>query len=156
MGLEGAVHSLTRPRARPASPAPRPTDGDGDPIAPPTPTGHDHLWWLDRMVRANQQLVERMALVFHDWFATSHEGVDSTQLMIDQSNLFRNGGFGLFRDLLENVTKDPAMLRLAERQREPRDSPNENYARELMELFTLGADRGGLHRERRPRGWPAR
>ena len=51
-----------------------------------------------------------MALIFHDWFATSNAGVDQQQQMIDQSNLFRAAGFGSFLDLTVNVTKDPAML----------------------------------------------
>ena len=93
------------------------------------------------MVRSSQQLVERMALVFHDWFATSNEGVDQQQHMIDQSNLFRAGCFGSFLDLTVNVTKDPAMLQWLNGNQNRRQAPNENYARELMELFTLGADR---------------
>ena len=94
------------------------------------------------MVRSDQQLVERMALVFHDWFATSNDKVDKPQLMIDQSNLFRGGCFGSFRTLLENVTAGPGDAALARRGRERQEHPNENYAREVLELFTLGADRG--------------
>ena len=82
-----------------------------------------------------------MALIFHDWFATSNEGVDQQQHMIDQSNLFRAGCFGSFLDLTVNVTKDPAMLQWLNGNENRRQAPNENYARELMELFTLGADR---------------
>jgi uncharacterized protein (DUF1800 family) len=62
--------------------------------------------------------------------------------MIDQSWLFRNGCFGSFLDLAVNVTKDPAMLMWLNGNENMWWSPNENYARELMELFTLGADRG--------------
>ena len=51
--------------------------------------GHDHLWFLDRMVRTNQPLVERMTLVWHDWFATSNDGVGQQRLMLDQNELFR-------------------------------------------------------------------
>ena len=69
-GLRGAVLSLTRPGPEQLDgPAPRVSTG-----ARSTPTeewGHDHLWWLDRMVRSNRQLVERMTLNWHDWFATS-------------------------------------------------------------------------------------
>ena len=73
------------PRGRGAHPAGRrrdahrrrATDGDGNPLAPADAWGHDHLWLLDRMVRTNQPLVERMTLVWHDWFATSNDGVGS-------------------------------------------------------------------------------
>jgi uncharacterized protein (DUF1800 family) len=86
--------------------------------------------------------VERMALVWHDWFATSREGVDSTRLMLRQNNLFRRHGLGSFSTLLTEVTCDPAMLLWLSGTDNTRESPNENYAREMMELFTLGADRG--------------
>ena len=75
LGLVGAVQSLTRPSGAATLTGPAPVDDDGDPIAPADAWGHDHLWWLDRMVRTDQPLVERMALVFHDWFATSNASV---------------------------------------------------------------------------------
>jgi uncharacterized protein (DUF1800 family) len=140
MGMEAAVHSLTRPSGAGDYPGAAPTDGS-QPILPLDRYGHDHLWWLDRMVRSPHQLIERMALVFHDWFATSNEGVSRPAQMIDQSHLFRNGCFGSFLDLTVNVTKDPAMLQWLNGNENRRQAPNENYARELMELFTLGADR---------------
>jgi uncharacterized protein (DUF1800 family) len=62
--------------------------------------------------------------------------------MIDQSNLFRNGCFGSFQTLLENVTSDPAMLLFLDGVANTKSNPNENYSREVQELFTLGADRG--------------
>lgn len=102
--------------------------------------GHDHIWWLDRMVRSNNPLQERMALIWHDWFATSNDGVGSQQLMIRQNQLFRRTGLGSFKSLLLNVTKDPAMLLWLNGTDNRKDSPNENYGREMMELFTLGAD----------------
>jgi hypothetical protein len=141
-GLQAAVYSLTRPSGSANLSGPAPTDSDGYPIAPLDSWGHDHLWWLDRMLRSDQPLVERMALVFHDWFATSNDKVGAPQLMIDQSNLFRNGCFGSFQTLLESVTIDPAMLLWLDGVYNKRSSINENYAREVMELFTLGADRG--------------
>ncbi len=140
--MQEAVRYLTRSSDANWLIGPAPVDDDGDPIAPADNYGHDHLWWLDRMVRSTQPLIERMALIFHDWFATSREGVDQQQQMIDQSNLFRSGCFGSFLDLTVNVTKDPAMLQWLNGNDNRRQSPNENYSRELMELFTLGADRG--------------
>jgi Protein of unknown function (DUF1800) len=146
-GLQGAVYSLTRPSGAANLVGPDPVDGDGLPIAPIDSWGHDHLWWLDRMIRSDQQLVERMALVLHDWFATSNDKVGKAQLMIDQSNLFRSGCFGSFHTLLENVTKDPAMLLWLDGVDNTRWNPNENYSREVQELFTLGADRGAYTEE---------
>jgi hypothetical protein len=142
LGLLGAVRSLTRPSGAATLTGPPPVDGDGAPIAPADAWGHDHIWWLDRMVRTDQPLVERMALIFHDWFATSLDGVSKQQQMIDQSNLFRSACFGSFLDLFKAVTIDPAMLQWLNGNENRKGAPNENYAREMMELFSLGADRG--------------
>ncbi len=142
LGLVGAVQSLTRPSGAATLTGPPPVDDDGAPIAPADVWGHDHLWWLDRMVRTDQPLVERMALVFHDWFATSIDGVSKPQQMIDQSNLFRSACFGSFLDLFKAVTVDPAMLQWLNGAENRKGAPNENYGREMMELFSLGADRG--------------
>jgi uncharacterized protein (DUF1800 family) len=116
-------------------------DDDGNALAPEDLWGHDALWWLDRMVRTNQPLVERMALVWHDWFATSIEGADQN-LLLQQNALFRSSTFGSFERLALDVTRDPAMILWLNLGENTRWHPNENYARELMELFTLGADRG--------------
>jgi hypothetical protein len=142
LGLAGAVQSLTRPSGSAHLSGPAPRDDDGNPLAPGDAWGHDHLWWLDRMVRSDQPLVERMALILHDWFATSNDGVSKTQQMIDQSNLFRARCFGSFLDLFRAVTIDPAMLQWLNGNENNKWAPNENYAREMMELFSLGADRG--------------
>jgi hypothetical protein len=142
LGLVGAVQSLTRPNGSATLTGPAPVDDEGNPIAPADAWGHDHLWWLDRMIRTDQPLVERMALVLHDWFATSNASVSTAQQMIDQSNLFRSGCFGSFLDLFMAVTVDPAMLQWLNGNENHKQAPNENYGREMMELFSLGADRG--------------
>jgi hypothetical protein len=142
LGLLGAVQSLTRPSGSATLTGPAPVDDQGDPIAPADAWGHDHLWWLDRMIRTDQPLVERMALVLHDWFATSNASVSTAQQMIDQSNLFRAACFGSFLDLFMGVTIDPAMLQWLNGNENHKQAPNENYGREMMELFSLGADRG--------------
>ncbi|HVS84008.1 MAG TPA: DUF1800 domain-containing protein [Gaiellaceae bacterium] len=141
LGLDGAVHALTNPGAEKLV-GPAPHDEKNRPLAPYDAWGHDHLWWLDRMIRTSRPLVERMALVWHDWFATSNDGVDSQRLMLNQNQLFRDHGLGSFHDLLERVTSDPAMLLWLNGSDNSKWSPNENYAREMMELFTLGAGRG--------------
>jgi uncharacterized protein (DUF1800 family) len=98
------------------------------------------------MVRSSRQLVERMTLNWHDWFATSRAGVDSSALMRKQNELLRRNALGSFRKILTEITRDPAMLLWLDGSENSKWSPNENYAREMMELFTLGANRG--YRER--------
>jgi uncharacterized protein (DUF1800 family) len=142
MGLHRAVASLTRPAGAATFTGAEPTDGDGNPLEPADAYGHDHLWWLDRMVRTNQPLVERMTLVWHDWFSTSNDGVGQQSLMLAQNDLFRRSAFGSFDQLAHDITQDPAMIVWLNLNENSRWNPNENYARELMELFTLGADRG--------------
>ena len=136
LGLEGAVMSLTRPSGAASLVGPAPVA-----LAPRDAWSHDHCWWLDRMVRSDQPLVERLTLIFHDWFATSADKVGQW-LAIDQNELLRRRALGSFRDLVMELTVDPAMLVWLDGIENRRFSPNENYARELMELFTLGADRG--------------
>lgn len=142
MGMKRAVLSLTRPKGEAKYPGPAPVDEEGLPLAPYDSWGHDHLWWLDRMVRSSQPFRERMALVFHDWFATSNAGVSQQRQMIEQYRTLRAGAVGSFDDLVVELTRDPAMLQWLNGGDNNKWSPNENYARELMELFTLGADRG--------------
>ena len=134
--LEGAVRSLTRSKRKQGLAGPAPTDEDGLPIAPYDAYGHDMLWWLDRMVRTTRPFEERMALIWHDWFATDAE---TPELAIAQAELFRRHATGSFLDLLLDVTADGAMLIWLSGIDNRKQSPNENYARELMELFTLGA-----------------
>ena len=141
LGLDEAVHRLTRPDPERLV-GPSPKDEKGRPIAPRHAWGHDHVWWLDRMARTSRPLVERMTLVWHDWFATSNAGVGSQRLMLRQNQLLRRHALGSFADLLVDITRDPAMLLWLSGSANTRWSPNENYARELMELFTLGASRG--------------
>jgi uncharacterized protein (DUF1800 family) len=142
LGMRKAVRSLTRVAGPAPLRGPEPHDGEGNPLAPFDLWGHDHLWWLDRMVRSEHPLVERMTLIWHDWFATSDDDVDSSRLMLQQNELFRRGALGSFHELLRQVTVDPAMLVWLDGIKNRRRFLNENYAREMMELFTLGANRG--------------
>jgi uncharacterized protein (DUF1800 family) len=98
-GLKRAVDDLLNPpKARLVGPSA--TTDDGAPLAPRDAWGHDHLWWLDRMVRSNQQLIERMTLVWHDWFATSNDGVGSQKFMLDQNKVLRSHALGSFESML--------------------------------------------------------
>ena len=141
LGLERAVASLTRPAGAAQLIGAEPHDDHGQPLDPFNSYGEDHCWWLDRMVRSDQQLIERMTLIWHSWFATS-EQASNAQLMIEQNWMMRRHALGNFHTLLLDVTKDPAMLLWLNGASNNKYSPNENYGREMLELFTLGADRG--------------
>ncbi len=140
--IEAAIHSFTRPSGEAVLHGPEPTDDEGNALAPADAWGQDHCWWLDRMVRSDQQLVERMTFIWHDWFANSNEKVNDQQRMLDQNALFRAHALGSFDELFMSVTSDPAMLVFLDGIYNEKWNPNENYAREMMELFSLGADRG--------------
>jgi len=141
LGLDEAVFSLTRPSGAAPMTGAEPTV-DGSPLSPLDTWYGDHLYWFDRMVRSGHQLVERLALVFHDWWATTNDAVGSNAMMLDQTNVFRAHGLGSFREMTRAMTVDHAMLVFLNGIDNRRRAVNENYARELMELFTLGADRG--------------
>jgi hypothetical protein len=141
LGLHGAVRALTRPSGPPTLTGAAPHEGDGGGLFPEDAWGHDHLWFLDRMVRTDQPLIERMTLIWHDWFATSGDAVDQ-RLMIGQNETFRRNALGSFHTMVREITADPAMILWLNQSENSRWNPNENYARELQELFTLGADRG--------------
>ncbi|HEX4563090.1 MAG TPA: DUF1800 domain-containing protein [Solirubrobacteraceae bacterium] len=140
--LEAVLYTLTRPSGAAVLHGPEPTDDEGNALEPRNAWGQDHCWWLDRMVRSDQQLVERMTFIWHDWFANSNAKVSNQGRMLDQNQLFREHALGSFHDLFLAVTADPAMLIFLDGIYNDKDEPNENYAREMMELFSLGADRG--------------
>ena len=98
-------------------------------------------WWLNRMLNTPAPLQEKMALYFHGHFttATIQKGV-TPQMTFDQNELFRENALGNLRELTWNVSTNPAMLIYLDNARSDAQHPNENYARELMELFTLGVD----------------
>jgi uncharacterized protein (DUF1800 family) len=140
-GLRAAVLFLTRPSQHSlAGPAPRLQNGEA--IAPYDVWGHEVLWWLDRMVRTRAPLIERMTLIWHDWFATSNEGVNSQRLMIAQNQTQRMLCLASFPRMFTAMTTDPAMLLWLSGAGSTKEAPNENYAREMQELFALGAGNG--------------
>ena len=95
-------------------------------------------WWVDRMVDGRDPLRERMTLFWHGHFTSSNGDVKNSHEMIQQNQLFRELGLGGFRELLRAVARDPAMLEYLDNDANRKKKPNENFARELMELFTLG------------------
>ncbi len=95
-------------------------------------------WWLRQMLVTPDPLRERMTLFWHNHFVSGMQKVLSPQLMYRQNVLLREHALGNFRELLHAVARDPAMVRYLDSAFNRKGWPNENFARELMELFTLG------------------
>ena len=95
-------------------------------------------WWVYRMLMTPDPLSERIALMWHNHFATSQLKVENVSLMAEQNQVFREHGQGKFGELLRKVIKQPAMLIWLDADANRKQHPNENLAREIMELFTLG------------------
>jgi uncharacterized protein (DUF1800 family) len=126
---------------RMVGPAPR---ANGKPLDPINEWGHDVLWWLDKMVRSQRPLQEKLTLFWHDHFATRDQ---DAPLMLAQNRKLRTHALGVFPELLRAVTTDPAMQSFLSLVDSDKRDPNENYARELMELFTLGVTGGYTERD---------
>jgi uncharacterized protein (DUF1800 family) len=144
--LQSAVDWLL---STPAGLAGPPPTHDGNPL---DPTGNDTdlvLSWLDVMIRATNPLVERLTFFWHRHWANSRDQVSPPQLLMTQNSLFRryadlgSNPRATFRELALEVTVDPSMLRYLTGESNVRGAPNENYGRELMELFTLGVTNAG-------------
>ena len=95
-------------------------------------------WWFDRMTTTPAPLQEKLSLFWHGHFTTSAGDVHDAIAMFNQNQLFRQHAAGNFGRLLDGVARDPAMLRYLNNDANRKGHPNENWARELMELFTLG------------------
>jgi uncharacterized protein (DUF1800 family) len=95
-------------------------------------------WWLAEMLTTPAPLAEKMTLFWHNHFVSSLQKVRSPQLMYRQNVLLRRHALGNFRELLRAVSRDPAMVIYLDSASNRKGKPNENFARELMELFTLG------------------
>jgi uncharacterized protein (DUF1800 family) len=98
-------------------------------------------WWVRKMLTTSSPLTERMTLFWHNHFTSGQDKVGYPQLMAQQNMLFRRGALGHFGELLHDVAKDPAMLQYLDGAGSRKGKPNENFAREVMELFTLGEGR---------------
>jgi uncharacterized protein (DUF1800 family) len=94
-------------------------------------------WWLQRMVQTARPLEEKMTLFWHGLLTSGLDKAGPGQLYV-QNQLFRSMALGNFDDLLKAVSKDPAMMVYLDTETNRKGKPNENYARELMELFTTG------------------
>jgi uncharacterized protein (DUF1800 family) len=121
------------------------------PDTPPTSLGDSNVgdwqqivdlqqWWLDRMATVPAPLQEKLTLFWHGHFATGQEKVNSAVDMYAQNALFRAEGLGGFENLVQKMSLQVAMLIYLDNDPNEKGSPNENFARELMELFTLGVN----------------
>jgi uncharacterized protein (DUF1800 family) len=136
-GLSSAIDLLLHPEKVPTGPqftAEQFYRNDQGMIRPQTV----RQWWTAQILTTTHPLVEKMTLFWHDHFATSGAKVNSGPLMKQQNDLLREHALGKFPELLAAASKDPAMLYWLDGQFNVKGKPNENFAREVMELFTLG------------------
>ncbi len=119
--------------------------GQGVPDLGPNRGGYEKYtdmvhFWLDRATDSSSGIVEKMVLFWHGHFCTSLDKAFDHQAMFNQNQLFRIAGMGNFVNLTHQVALQPAMISYLDNDRNVLGSPNENFARELMELFTLGVN----------------
>ena len=95
-------------------------------------------WWGERMLRTTRPLEEKLTLFWHGHFATGNTKVRDARMMLRQHEMLRANANGSFRDLLMGILRDPAMLLYLDNGENVKDHPNENFGRELLELFSLG------------------
>ncbi len=96
------------------------------------------VWWANRMLNSPRPLEEKMTLFWHGHFATEQEKIRDYRLLLDEIALLRENATGNFRDLLLKISKDPGMLVYLDNRKNIKGHANENFAREVMELFALG------------------
>lgn len=129
LGVKGVIDKVLKAPAAKTTPAPPLTDdGSHAPID----------WWLDRMANPASGIHERMTWYWHGHLTTSHDKVFKWKIEFPQHLLIRANALGNFRTMLQKITIDPAMLIYLDGAWSDSDAPNENYSRELMELFCLG------------------
>jgi len=95
-------------------------------------------WWLTRMIETPRPLEEKLTLFWHGLFATNYRTIENSYHMFAQNQLFRSRAAGNYGELLMAIIKDPAMLAYLDNNDSKKNKPNENLAREIMELFSLG------------------
>lgn len=95
-------------------------------------------WWLGRLIATPRPLQEKLTLLWHGHFASHYRAVGDSYLMLKQNQFFRTHAAGSFADLALGIVRDPAMIKFLNNNSNRKGRPNENLARELMELFTLG------------------
>lgn len=96
------------------------------------------IWWYAEMLATPRPLEQKLTVFWHDHFAVSDGKVENGPMMLSYLRTLKKHAGGRFGDLLKAVSKEPAMMRYLDMNRQVRGVPNENFAREVMELFTLG------------------
>ncbi len=153
-GLDRTVERLFEPSATPdPSPAPAWTQQLANDPNPNQLTQQERMrfiamqqarnqetktWWLERMAFADRPAREKMTLFWSGHFTTEAKKIFNASHLLAQNDLLRTQAFGGLRSLLLGISRDPAMLRYLDNNQNRREHPNENYARELMELFSMG------------------
>ena len=95
-------------------------------------------YWIYRMINSKRPLDEKIALFWHHLFATAYGKLNHAKGVVNQTNMFRRCGLGHFRTLLLELARDPAMIFWLDNKDNHKDAPNENFGRELLELFSMG------------------
>jgi uncharacterized protein (DUF1800 family) len=111
-----------------------------DPAAPANPVNYQSVtaWWYRQMATTSAQFAEKMTLFWHGLLTSDYRKAGRFPYVYEQNRMFRRMGTGDLRSLLIAVTHDPAMMRYLDLDQSSGRAPNENYSRELMELYTLG------------------
>lgn len=139
-GFAAELDRLLDPAAIADAVAADPWDNESLPADPMDGTSRRYAIsrWIEAMVVSEQPLVDRTAWMWHGHFVSAIDKVRVARLMVDQIRLLRSDGLGDLRALVRSLTIDAAMLNYLDLRTSTGEAPNENYARELMELFTLG------------------
>jgi uncharacterized protein (DUF1800 family) len=95
-------------------------------------------YWMYRMINTKRPLEEKVALFWHGLFATAYGKLNHAKAVVNQTNTFRRQGLGSFANLLRELSRDPAMIFWLDNKDNHKDAPNENFGRELLELFSMG------------------
>ncbi len=95
-------------------------------------------YWLYRMINTRRPLEEKIALFWHQVFATGYTKLNQPKAILKQVEMFRRHGLGSFRNLLLEISRDPAMIFWLDNKDNHKDAVNENYGREILELFSMG------------------
>src|SRR5947209_9298247 len=138
LGFAGAVDRLLNPEQVDDSSTDQLLASLSGDLGDPKKIEAAKFWWVNRMLYTQRPLQEKMVLFWHNHFATANSKVANSVLMQQQMQLFRDQGMGNFETLLQMVTRDPATLEWLDNRLNKKGAPNENYAREVQELFTVG------------------
>ncbi len=141
LGEKGALNELIDYESIPVKLPDLATDSMGGLVAP-NDTDSLKRYWLYRFCETTRPLEEVMTLFWHGHFATSDYKVQNPSIEYRQNQLFRKHAMGSFRQMLGEIAVDPAMLIWLDGNNSTKKAPNENFSRELLELFTMGVDGG--------------